>query len=348
MMTFKEMRTRNHYLYPETIPADLRLVINNWFDYREVCDDDKFVTFFQRLLERDYKTYKELLRIEPGIAQYDWLVQQYREHERKLKENEQKSNNGSNVRTLNGHIVTNGTVTDIYEDTENGNSQKSGSHVDNANETNTTFRTGNYRDNGITNIDDTTNNSGSNEADVENHSGDKALNKNAPMSVQYAQTDINTSGDNHDGEPNRLSWNTLTAQAQSSHDGTEHAKNQSEDESHRIARNTQDNSGTNSLSGSDTKAKNGNGLYTDNMNDSRNRSHNGERENNSDVVNETTDEMINNARGESNKYGLDRSIDSGRSIDIATLLTQSANFIKKSEAWEWLYSRLDTCFIGIY
>lgn len=65
----------DYELFKETVSA--------WFDKREVCDDDNFPDFFRRVIVRDYGRYYELLRIEPGYAQFDWLVEEYLELQRK-------------------------------------------------------------------------------------------------------------------------------------------------------------------------------------------------------------------------------------------------------------------------
>ena len=65
--------------FPETVDAALQQTIFDWFQFREVADDYKFPFWFVRLLNRDISQYNQLLRIEPGISSYDWLVSKYRE-----------------------------------------------------------------------------------------------------------------------------------------------------------------------------------------------------------------------------------------------------------------------------
>ena len=74
MMTFKEAREKWTNLYPTTIPQELQLTINDWYNDRQICDDEKFPVFFQRLLNQTFPMYQELLRVQPGYAHYDWLV----------------------------------------------------------------------------------------------------------------------------------------------------------------------------------------------------------------------------------------------------------------------------------
>lgn len=74
------------YQYPEIIPDSLQGVIYDWFAKREVVDDDRFASYFDRVLNRDYHRYNEQLRIEAGTglemtAGFDWLVNSYMERE---------------------------------------------------------------------------------------------------------------------------------------------------------------------------------------------------------------------------------------------------------------------------
>ena len=112
MKEFREIVNQIHY--PETVNQSLRATIFDWFQFREVCDDEKFETFFLRVINRDLARYQQLLRIEPGITNYDWLVQTYRErqnvvsfsgykHSDVVSEGEQvksDSLNSSNIRTF--------------------------------------------------------------------------------------------------------------------------------------------------------------------------------------------------------------------------------------------------------
>lgn len=85
----------------------MQTVINSWFDYRYICylDNTRFINAFQRLLNRDYDRYRQLLRIEPGIAEYDWMVQQYNEAMATTE-------NNSNV---NGTVTVDGSITTAHD-----------------------------------------------------------------------------------------------------------------------------------------------------------------------------------------------------------------------------------------
>lgn len=82
-MTFQELL--NEYseddIFPIEIDDALRETIKDWFKYRRLCvvNAEKFIVYFQRTLLANYLRYRELLRIEPGISKFDWLVETYRE-----------------------------------------------------------------------------------------------------------------------------------------------------------------------------------------------------------------------------------------------------------------------------
>lgn len=79
------------YEYPDFVSRETCDLIDDWFGNRIVSDDDSFPMYINRVLGRDYHRYEQLLRIEPGFAQYDWLVQHYTETEQKTKDNSQKT-----------------------------------------------------------------------------------------------------------------------------------------------------------------------------------------------------------------------------------------------------------------
>lgn len=59
--------------------------VYEWYKYRYIgfSDQEKFLDILRRNVAINYPIYQQKLRIEPGISQYDWLVQSY--HERQLK-----------------------------------------------------------------------------------------------------------------------------------------------------------------------------------------------------------------------------------------------------------------------
>lgn len=101
-----------------TIPPELQLTINDWYDDREICDDEKFPVYFQRLLNQTFPLYQELLRVQPGYAHYDWLVTMYQEQETKgengytdlSSSNKKSTNSGSDSASRSSSTEKTGSV----------------------------------------------------------------------------------------------------------------------------------------------------------------------------------------------------------------------------------------------
>lgn len=102
------------------VTDDLKQTIFDWFQYREVSDDEKFGVFISRVISRDYNAYREILRIQPGYARYDWLVTQY--FERQINEKNDLLQNGTGKNTL----TRSGTDTI----TDDGSTIRSGNRVE--------------------------------------------------------------------------------------------------------------------------------------------------------------------------------------------------------------------------
>lgn len=64
----------------------LQGTLYNWFKYRYLgfSDTEKFTDIFRRNIAVNIDMYNQKLRIQPGISQYDWLVQLYRERQLKV------------------------------------------------------------------------------------------------------------------------------------------------------------------------------------------------------------------------------------------------------------------------
>lgn len=85
--------------------------VYNWFKYRYIgfSNADKFKDILQRNVAINYPIYKQKLRIEPGVSQYDWLVSVYRERQYKTRGNgTQTRTHGADVSTTEteGHGLT--------------------------------------------------------------------------------------------------------------------------------------------------------------------------------------------------------------------------------------------------
>lgn len=95
--TYAQMIEENKVVFPSEMTNDepLKELIFDWFQFMNVVDDDKFPVFFKRQLSHDYRRYTQLLRVEPGYAEYDWLVKNY--HENKKQKITEITNNGEIV-----------------------------------------------------------------------------------------------------------------------------------------------------------------------------------------------------------------------------------------------------------
>lgn len=81
--------------------------IVDWFGLRRV--QPNFDRYFSRALKLHYPHYLELVRIEPGVAEYDWFVENYKEQQTTLEGSKQKTIAGEKSTTKSG--TNGGTVT---------------------------------------------------------------------------------------------------------------------------------------------------------------------------------------------------------------------------------------------
>ena len=109
LMTFNQMEQTGAALYPNEVDEATRSIIREWFQFRYVCDNDRFPVYFHRVMLRDYSRYKELLRIEAGKqgdrgikTAFDWLVTDYMErYEERDTQREHESVTGNTSRSTN-------------------------------------------------------------------------------------------------------------------------------------------------------------------------------------------------------------------------------------------------------
>ena len=230
--------------FPTKIDAALQQTIYDWFQYREVADDEKFPVWFVRVLNRDFDRYNQLLRIEPGVSSYDWLVSKYRELEVKTSSEGESSSDVTlasevnrtdetadhKVRTLEkdgtindettygkvsthsgGHTITDGTsiVNGTVASTDTRRTQTTGGWTDTESDGRTIT---DQRDTETIGSDDSTVNSRS-----WTTKNDKSLSKQAPMSTSYvggvaeptAPSGSSASGGTAGGA---LDWTSATSQ----------------------------------------------------------------------------------------------------------------------------------------
>lgn len=120
LKTFAEILTETtaQALYPEHIDEATRQTIFEWFQFRVVCDDQKFPVFFRRVLVRDYPRYLELLRIQPDPAKYDWFVENYLERQLLVSTEKGETASKTGSATASSNETGSGTTTNSGSDTD--------------------------------------------------------------------------------------------------------------------------------------------------------------------------------------------------------------------------------------
>ena len=366
LKTMQEIRATTE-IYPSEINIHQaeKDVINSWFDLRYVCDNDKFVTFFQRVLIRDYGRYRELLRIEPNISKYDWLVQQYMESQTYNKGSDVTANNGIATDTTQQETTSNNTATRNTTDNLTGThrNQVSGTDSTNKADTHITTHSGEDITTDATNSNMTTHTTqqagGSDNSVTYNHNNNKGLSKTQPMSVTYPNgmsiDDIGNIDDpNARGNRGVLNWSYPSEQ----NEQDTRNKEDSTTNYGRVDNNntTQSNTGTGtntlahghriteSVTGNDLTSHNVDGTDTDN----ETRTGTGTDTNSGTSSTEGTTTHDTSSETVANRTNLTQHINTGRSIDTATLLSQARAFIINSSAMAWLIDRLEFCFMGVY
>jgi len=318
------------YTYPTIIPADLREVIYDWYQDRHVANDDKFALWFSRLLKKEYKHYEQLLRIEPGISDYDWLVTQYREMQR--YDNETDSTQDSLATTR--HLTVSETVSNNGEAHDTITGQHSETEATEATYTKSESRTKDQ--------DDTTTGSSSSTTDRDSETYDKGdtktLRRALPMQTLYSGQDPWYATKNISDV--LLEWSTATEQDGT---GSENRTTESDDTSV---------SSSNSISFESDVTDRTTGTNTDEKTVSGSGSNSQTKSNTHEDA--TTKAGTNTNTGSDSRHtsgereGLSQEVNTGRNGQIAIILENAKQFIENTDAWAWLETRIDTVFMGVY
>lgn len=207
-MTFEQLLEEysEDEVFPIEVDDTLRETIKKWFNYRRLCvvSPEKFIVFFQRSLLEHYLRYREMLRVEPGISKFDWLVESYRELQNTrlatISDEElavlSGSVSGQTTGSRNGTVVTDGDIDETITNVKTHNLQvvddetveHRGTDVTNA----SSARTDNLRsDTEYQNLKDVT--EYAKKSKTTNDGDDSTLNgashaelvKSSPMSVAY-------------------------------------------------------------------------------------------------------------------------------------------------------------------
>lgn len=225
--------------------------IVEWFGLRRV--QPNFDRYFSRAIKMYYPKYLELLRVEPGSAEYDWFVENYKEQWSRLTAQSEKVISGEKSVTKTG--LDGGSVTVSSTD---GNT-----------------RTLNTRDvDTSTGTDGHTGSNSSSSADVERETDAGRV---APMSGSFSGSRSATAG----GSSKSMAWNDITNPTQAEDKLRDSARNESGSDSYSDTHSNSDDSQhtgtitdsasgsrqtTNNLTHSETSTNNEDGTITNDNN----------------------------------------------------------------------------------
>lgn len=301
-----------------------------------MCDDTFFPRFFRRVLNRDYARFRQLLRIEPGIAKYDWLVQQYKESQvYGIDETEGDKTSTTSV-TASKEIAQEDDVTDTKSDTTVHSDARTETRVEDVD----TIRTPNLLDSysgsvgtiiGET-VDATT------DSTTDTTAGSSSVQKTNPQSISYAGATA--------GEVPDLEWEYPGAQAQDKSSSL--AESESTSTTERQSETTETDQNTTARTGTETTAQDGTTTITHGGRLTEESSESGTQSRESSVSETDESESDFSERHTGKAESLRQSIDSGRGEAPAEILSRAARYIKNSSAIGWLIGQLEPCFIGIY
>lgn len=358
----------------ETIPTDVKTSIEEWFDDRRVCSNEKFQLFFRRILNRDYGTFKEKLRIEPGFAKYDWTVERY--HELQTYQEDEKSD--TRLSGTQGTEATQRSTEAEKKDTGRVLSGKISAAVGEDEKKKTDAQQGMSSgvENGATEGRDGTTETkssgtetffdGQNKTTVEteSESGARSVAKSGPQSISYP----NFSQEPQDGAPDMVGWHVPRMD-------WKYPGSQAQDRSRtKGGTTTTDKPGVKTtvkglgeffpdISETDRTGKtrsNSAGVFredgegTEEGKTSGQTSESGSEIKDSQSTEAGGDTSISSRGSTTREEGsgggksLQQTVETGRERSLAALLEEATRFIEGTTAMEWLLFRLEPCFLGIY
>lgn len=326
-------------LYPDIdgLGDDFRNAVAMWFLTREVCNDGNFVRFFRRVIIRDFGQYLQLLRIEPNIAEYDWLVQNYNEAMTEIAET--ASGTSGNTRTNN--LADSNTRTNNLTDTESATdtTETESTKTRDLTDERTVSNSDTYGHKITTAGTTATEAGGTDTTETETDTDTKGLAKDNPMSITYA-----TGIDIADGDA--LQWDYPSAQTEQATKttdtrGTTYGRT---DTATTSAETTH--SGTDTKSGTDSTERTG----TETTEGESTRTRTGTTTRTGTVADTATHSGTVTDAGTTSgsRTNVTKHINTGRNVDISTLLTNATSFIIGSSAFEWIRGRLEPCFMAVY
>lgn len=320
-----------------------------WYDDREVCDNNKFKTYFQRILYRDFGQYQQLLRVEPGVSKYDWLVQTYheametRDSDSTETATSEKSgattNTSTDARTENRTLTDALTLTTVTDESSSDDTTRTDNLTDRYSGADTTVH-----GHSVSSSDTSSSTAGGSDSTTDTTEGTtRSLEKIAPQSMSYGSGQDShdsldwayPSGQREEGTDSESTSATTygrtdstTGSSTTTHSGTD-TYNRGTSLSHTGTQTTatdseRDATVTQTHGGTQTTATTHGGTITDNGH---------------------TSESGESTRERSGQDTIKRR-DTGRDVDIATLLGNATSFIVRSSAFEWMRSRIEPAFQG--
>lgn len=362
MQTLYDMVSAQTIVWPASLDNPTKYLIIDWFGDRECCDKPaKFNLYLRRTLEKNLPHYRELLKIEPGqeftdadghtkIVSYDWLVKNYKA---RLVET---SGTGASTKILTGsggttRTITNDggeTVTMYGSDMEHkgqivnrGVNDSKSEAVEKTGSSQTVSESGSSNDY-ESHTDTSAESSGSNSNSGSSTS--KSLAKADPQSISYAGAS---------GMPAALDWSYPGSQAEGAETSSESGSNTSSSESGTDVNGSSDvNANTSSATGTmGNESRETSSYRQDNSTDETDRQFGTQRTTEKVLNGGSTVEDVKDTEDteetSSENNGVSKEQESGRDIDIATLLEGAKRFIMGSDAWDFLYREVDKCFIGV-
>lgn len=335
-MTFAELVNQ---ITPQIIYNNLNIYeedkakLYDWFQFRELCTDDtdKFLVFYRRYLQMYYPKYLLLLETEikdtPEFNNY------------KIEITTQNRNYGTITDTVVGSIINSikqnskvddtGTVGDISNATRTMN-DRFDSHLTDTSESNTT-----------NNSTISTNNNDTSTSNITSESDNKGLTRQLPQSISYGDGTTESPAIGSDGYPEKFAWDTATSQGEDKAHEEQHVTNTSLGET----LTSQDDTSTSNSSLNKT------GYTTDAQTIKDDKTNTLTRNLSSVNTGETSGTQSNNTSSTKeldDKHDTLRTIQGVMGISETQLREDVWNFIQNSISFDWLRSKMEVCFMGVY
>ena len=305
----------------------------DWFQFRELCTDDtdKFLVFYRRYLQMYYPKYLLLLETEikdtPEFNNY------------KIEITTQNRNYGTITDTVVGSIINSikqnskvddtGTVGDTTNSTRTM-SDRYENHLKDTSDSNTT----NTSSISTNNNDTSTNN-------ITSESNNKGLSRQLPQSISYGDGTAESPAIGSDGYPEKFDWTTATAQGEDKAHEEQHVTNTS------LGETLTNNEEASSVSSVMEKT----GYTTDAQTIKDNKTNTSTRNLTSVNTGETSGTQSNNTSSTKeldDKHDTLRTIQGVMGISETQLREDVWNFIQNSISFDWLRSKMEVCFMGVY